>query len=319
MPDGAADGRAGSGGYGIGDFHCHSTASDGRVAPAELVRLAYGRGVRVLALTDHDTTDGLSEATAAAAACPGLRLVPGVELACDIPGAELHMLGLFIDPTDAPLQARLRGLREGRIERAQRMTAVLAREGVPVDWARVEAFAGEASVGRPHVARALVEAGHVATIEEAFDRFLAFGRPAFVERDRLEPEAGIALIRAAGGVAVFAHPPFSGDGYEAIAERLAAAGLFGLEVYYRHYPSELVASLRALADRLDLIPTGGSDFHAFDRAEERAPGDIPLAAAAVQRVLDAATAAGCRVPAPAPGAGEAAEHAAGDGDGDASA
>jgi predicted metal-dependent phosphoesterase TrpH len=283
-----------------GDLHCHSTASDGRLAPAEVVRLAAGRGVRTLALTDHDTTDGLGQAVATAARVPGFRLVPGVELACDLPGTELHMLGLFIDPAHAGLQARLRQMRDGRVERAQRMTAVLAREGVPVRWERVEAIAGEASVGRPHVARALLEAGHVATIEEAFDRFLGFGKPAYVERERLEPEEGMALIRGAGGVPVFAHPPFSKN-HVALAERLAGGGLWGLEVYYRHYPPEQVAALRALADRLGLVPTGGSDFHAFDRAEERLPGDIPFPEDAVAHVLDAAAAAGCRVPEAASG------------------
>jgi hypothetical protein len=294
--DATATSRAAS----SGDFHCHSTSSDGRLSPSELVRLAAGRGVRVLALTDHDTTDGLAEAAAAAAEVPGFRLIPGVELACDLPGTELHMLGLFIDPAHEPLQARLRHMRDGRIDRARRITAALAREGVPVEWERVEAIAGEASVGRPHVARALLEAGHVATIEEAFDRFLGFGQPAYVEREKLEPEEGMALVRAAGGVPVFAHPPYSKD-YEALAERLAAAGLWGLEVYYGRYAPEQVAALRTLAERLDLVPTGGSDFHAFDRADERLPGDIPLPEAAMLRVLEAAAAAGCRVPEPAKG------------------
>jgi hypothetical protein len=205
------------------------------------------------------------------------------------------MLGLFIDADDAPLQARMRRLRTARIERAHQITDALAREGAPVDWARVEAFAGEASVGRPHVARALVEAGHVPSIEEAFERYLARGRPAYVERERLEPAEAIALVRDAGGLPVFAHPPFS-DGHEALAEELATAGLWGLEVYYRAYLPEQMSALRALADRLGLVPTGGSDFHAFDREDERAPGEIPLPDDAFEALLAAARAAGARVP-----------------------
>ena len=277
-----------------GDFHCHSTASDGRLAPAEVVRIAAVRGVSVLALTDHDTTAGLAEASAAAAK-RGLRLIPGVELACDLPGNELHMLGLFIDPAEPVLQARMQRMREQRVERGHRTTEALAREGAPVDWARVEAIAGEAAIGRPHVARALVEAGHVASIEEAFERFLARGRPAYVERERLEPAEAIALIRGAGGLPVFAHPPFT-DGYEALAVELANAGLWGIEVYYRDYPPERVEALRVLAARLGLVATGGSDFHAFDRAGERAPGEIPMPDDAVDALLDAARGAGAHVP-----------------------
>ncbi|MEX2228133.1 MAG: PHP domain-containing protein [Dehalococcoidia bacterium] len=283
----------------IGIRRSTSRTQEGGVAPAEVVRLAAARGVQVLALTDHDTTAGLAEASAAATVT-GIRLVPGVELACDLPGNELHMLGLFIDPEAAPLQARLLAMREARVERGRRTTEALARAGAPVDWARVQAIAGEASIGRPHVARALMEAGHVASIEEAFARFLARGAPGYVERERLAPAEAIALVRDAGGLPVFAHPPFT-DGYEALAAELAPAGLWGLEVYYRDYPPERVSALRTLAERLGLVATGGSDFHAFDREGERAPGEILLPDAALEALLRAARAAGARVP-DAPGA-----------------
>ncbi|MDA1002504.1 MAG: PHP domain-containing protein [Chloroflexi bacterium] len=277
-----------------GDFHCHSTASDGRLTPAEVVRLAAARGVTVLALTDHDTTAGLAEASAAAVDT-GLQLIPGVELACDLPGNELHMLGLFIDPEAPALQARMRGMREERVERGRRTTEALAGLGAPVPWARVQAIAGEASVGRPHVARALLEAGHVASIEEAFDRFLARGQPAYVERERLEPAEAIALVRGAGGLPVFAHPPFTDD-YAALAAEFADIGLWGLEVYYGAYPADQVEALRHLAERLGLAATGGSDFHAPDRQNERMPGEIPFPTAAVDAMLAAARRAGAHVP-----------------------
>jgi predicted metal-dependent phosphoesterase TrpH len=278
-----------------GDFHCHSNRSDGVLTPTALVDLAASRGVRMLALTDHDTTEGVEEARRAASRHPGMRLVPGVELACDSPGTELHMLGLFVDPSHAGLQERMRQMREGRVERGRRIVSALDALGAPVDWGRVQEIAGEASIGRPHVARALIEAGHVETMEEAFDRYLARESPAYVPRERFSAEEGIALVREAGGLPVFAHPGFT-DRFEAMAAEMARAGLFGLEVYYKHYGPDTVASLRALADRVGLFPTGGSDFHAFDRQDERAPGEIPLPDAVVEALLDAAAGAGCRIP-----------------------
>lgn len=294
MPHGDAAPGARAAVMSRGDFHCHSTASDGRLSPAAVVRLAASRGVSVLALTDHDTTAGLAEASSAAATLD-VTLISGVELACDLPGNELHMLGLFIDPAAPELRARMREMREERITRGRRTTEALASAGAPVDWARVQAIAGEASVGRPHVARALVEAGHVASIEEAFDRFLARGRPAYVERARLEPAEAIALIRGASGLPVFAHPPFTDD-YAAWAEELTDIGLWGLEVYYGAYPADQVEVLRNLAERLGLAATGGSDFHAPDRRNERAPGEIPFPDAAIEAMLARARKAGANVP-----------------------
>jgi predicted metal-dependent phosphoesterase TrpH len=284
----------------IGDFHTHSTRSDGRLSPTELVDLAASRGVRVMALSDHDTVDGIEEARAAAARHPGFRLIPAVELSCDVPGTEVHMLGLCIDPNDAALRARLDQFRRGRIERAERMVEALARLGAPIEWKRVQEIAGEASVGRPHVAQALLERGHVQTFDEAFQRFLGRNGPAYFEREKLAPADAIMMIRAAGGVAIFAHPSFT-EGYEEIATTLASQGLFGMEVYYRAYAPELVETLRALAERLGLFPTGGSDFHGIERNDERQPGDIPLPDAVVEALIERLRAAGCAVPEPTPG------------------
>ena len=281
-----------------GDFHTHSTCSDGRLTPTQLVELAASRGVRVLALTDHDTIDGLEEARAAAARHPGFTLVPGVELSCDVPGTEVHMLGLFIDPTNEPLRSELDRFRRGRIERATGMVEVLRELGAPIEWSRVQEIAGEASVGRPHVAQALLEAGHVQRFEEAFDRFLGRNAPAYVERAKLAPPDAIAMIRAAGGLPLFAHPSFTTD-YEGIVTDLAGQGLFGMEAYYKAYEPPLVASLAALADRLGLFALGGSDYHAIPRQDERKPGDIPLPDAVVQAFLDRARTEGCAVPEPA--------------------
>ncbi|MCY4640483.1 MAG: PHP domain-containing protein [Chloroflexi bacterium] len=281
-----------------GDFHTHSTRSDGTLAPAELVRLAWRNGVRVLALTDHDTLEGIAEAREAAADLPGMRLVPGVELSCDLPGTELHILGLFVDPEHAAFTAELARFREGRVERGRAIVGALERLGAPIDWRRVQEIAGDASIGRPHIAQALLERGHVASIREAFDRFLAHGGPAYVGRDKLEPEQALEMIAEAGGVSVFAHPSFSRD-YPAIAGRLAAAGLFGMEVYYKDYAPEVVEELRALALSLDLFPLGGSDYHALAGEGGREPGDIPLPDDVVEQLLDEVRRRGCRVPEPA--------------------
>lgn len=283
----------------IGDFHTHSTRSDGRLSPTALVDLAASRGVRVMAMTDHDTIDGLDEAVAAAARHPGFLLIPGVELSCDVPGTEVHMLGLFIDRTDSRLLTELERFRRGRIERATKMVDALTTLGAPIEWARVQEIAGEASVGRPHVAQALLEAGHVQRFEEAFDRFLGRNGPAYFERERLLPAEAIGLIRAAGGLPVFAHPSFTKD-YSNVATELAAAGLFGMEVYYKAYTPEVVDELRLLADGLGLFTMGGSDFHGIERDDERQPGDIPLPDAVVEALLEAARTAGCEVPEPSP-------------------
>jgi predicted metal-dependent phosphoesterase TrpH len=283
----------------IGDFHTHSTRSDGRRSPAGLVDLAASRGVRFMALSDHDTVDGIEEARAAAARHAGFLLLPSVELSCDVPGTEVHMLGLCINPDDAHLRQRLEQFRRGRIERAERMVEALTRLGAPIEWSRVQEIAGEASVGRPHVAQALLERGHVQTFDEAFQRFLGRNGPAYFEREKLAPAEAIVMIREAGGVAVFAHPSFT-DGYEEMAAALAAQGLFGMEVYYRAYPPDLVETLRALAERLGLFTLGGSDFHGIERNDERQPGDIPLPDSVVESFIEALRAEGCAVPEPTP-------------------
>jgi predicted metal-dependent phosphoesterase TrpH len=284
----------------IGDFHTHSTRSDGRLTPTALVDLAASRGVRVLALTDHDTLDGLDEAIEAAGRHPGMLLVPGVELSCDVPGTEVHMLGLFVDRQDSRLLGELDRFRRGRIERAAKMVDALSGLGVPIEWSRVQEIAGEASVGRPHVAQALLERGHVQTFDEAFERFLGRNGPAYFERERLAPREAIGLIRAAGGLPLFAHPSFTTN-YEQVATDLAADGLFGMEAYYKAYTPEQVESLRELAEQLGLFALGGSDFHGiYDRKDEREPGDIPLPYDVVSQFIDLARMHGCDVPNPTP-------------------
>ena len=259
----------------LGDFHLHSTASDGVRSPTWVVETAAANGVRVLALTDHDTTEGLAEARAAAEAA-GVHLISGIELSTDLDGVEAHLLGFGFDIAHAPLQAYLRDQREGRVGRMKRSVRILAELGFAVAPERVLAIAGEASVGRPHVARALVEAGHASSVAEAFDKWLGDGRPAHITRVRLAPEEAIALLHEAGGAVFAAHPIYLGEEYAAALRILAAAGLDGVETYYKHYDAETVAAHRALADELGLATSGGSDYHGLGNPNDREIGDIPF-------------------------------------------
>jgi len=259
------------------DFHNHSTASDGRLTPTQLVDLAARNGVRIFALTDHDSTEGIAEAKRAAERHAGFFLIPGVELSTDIEDDEVHVLGYFTFEalTNEALQAALARFREGRFERGRLMTERLAQLGLPVSWQRVLEIAGEASVGRPHVARAMVEAGHVASIQEAFDRYIGRDGPAYVERERLAPAEAVATLRRFGAPPVLAHPSYIKD-LEGVLPQLKAAGLVAMEVYYRDYGADLVERLLATAAKYELLPLGGSDYHGLGNPGEREPGDILL-------------------------------------------
>ncbi len=289
VPDQRA-GAAAAGGANPVDLHTHSVHSDGGQTPAELVAEAVARGVRVLGLTDHDTVGGLAEAREAAAGV-GIEIVPGVELSTGGQDGEpeLHLLGYFFDPTDPALLAGLAAYAEGRLARLERIAERLAALGAPISAARVRELAGPGTVGRPHIARALVEAGHVADPRQAFDRFLASGRPGYAPRPKVEPEEGIALIRGAGGVAVLAHP-LGGSEAELAATlgRLVAAGLGGLEVHYGEYDAAARRALAAVAERWGLIATGGSDYHGPGYRVGRELGGPPVPAAAVERLRAAA-------------------------------
>ncbi|MEU6147078.1 PHP domain-containing protein [Streptomyces sp. NPDC047081] len=245
------------------DLHTHSTASDGTDTPAELVRNAAAAGLDVVALTDHDTTRGYAEAIAAVP--EGLTLVTGAELSCRIDGISMHMLAYLFDPEEPALLAERELVRDDRVPRAKGMVAKLNGLGVPVTWEQVERIAGGGSVGRPHVATALVELGVVASVGDAFTpEWLADGARAFVDKHETDPFEAIRLVKAAGGVTVFAHPGASKRGRtvpeSAIAE-MAAAGLDGIEVDHMDHDPDTRARLRGLAKELGLLVTGSSDYH----------------------------------------------------------
>jgi predicted metal-dependent phosphoesterase TrpH len=242
------------------DLHAHSTASDGELTPAALVHYARERGLSALALTDHDTVDGIDAAIQAARGT-ALEIVPGVELSCDVPQTEVHVLGYFIRWHDSNFEGMLLKFREGRYGRAEKMVKKLTALGAPITFERVKQIAGDASIGRPHVAQALVEAGHVATVSEAFERYIGRTGPAYVERFRLTPEDAVALILRAGGVPVLAHP----RDVTHFIEPLVKVGLIGLEAQYGMYDDATRTELIHWAQRYDLIVTGGSDFHGLNR------------------------------------------------------
>jgi hypothetical protein len=242
------------------DLHTHSTASDGEHTPAELVRLALERGLTTLALTDHDSCAGLDAAIDAARGTV-LEVIPGVELSCDVSRNEVHVLGYFIDWRDVHFESMLEKFRDGRYGRAEKMVRKLGALGAPIAFERVREIAGDASIGRPHVAQALVEAGHVTTVTEAFDKYIGRTGPAYVERFKLTPEDAVALILRAGGVPVLAHPREVTEW----VSRLVKTGLLGLEVYYDLYDDLTRQQLLRLARQYGLIATGGSDFHGLNK------------------------------------------------------
>lgn len=270
------------------DLHTHSTASDGTLTPAALVQLASRRGIRVLGLTDHDSTEGIDEALAAGAAL-GMTIVPGVELSTDVPTGELHMLGYFIDHHDARLLQTLRSFREVRQSRAERIVEQLRAIGLPIELDEVRRLAGAGAIGRAHVARVLIHRGYATSMDDAFARYLGRGRPGYVPRLRLTPVDAVALVRSAGGAAVLAHPLSVAD-LEQTLDELVAAGLAGLEVLYASYSDGERAALRWLADRHALIPTGGSDFHGPGEREGADLGSVAVPEETVERLRRAAAA-----------------------------
>ncbi|NEC53555.1 PHP domain-containing protein [Actinospica acidiphila] len=245
------------------DLHTHSTASDGTDTPAELVRKAAAAGLDVVALTDHDTTRGHAEALAALP--QGLTLVTGAELSCRLDGVSMHLLAYLFDPEEPALLAERELVRDDRVPRAKGMIARLNELGVPVTWEQVARIAGNGSVGRPHVASALVELGVVDSVSDAFTpEWLADGGRAYVPKHETDPFEAVRLVKNAGGVAVFAHPAAVKRGRtvpdSAIAE-LARAGLDGIEVDHMDHDPGTRARLRSLAGELELLVTGSSDYH----------------------------------------------------------
>src|SRR5258706_2948524 len=241
------------------DLHMHSTASDGVYTPTEVVQIALTNQMDFIALTDHDNVNGLAEARQAAA--EKLEVLPGVELSTEEDQKDRHLLGYLFDPDNEPFLTMLVELRNARVSRADRIVQKLAALGVNVSLERVYALAGTGSVGRPHIARAMLEQGYVSSLQEAFDKYLEDGGPAFVPHYRLAPADAIQLLHQAGGIAVLAHPGRLDANYHQILDSLVPVGLDGIEVYYPDHTPEIVRDLRQLAAQHNLVMTVGSDFH----------------------------------------------------------
>jgi predicted metal-dependent phosphoesterase TrpH len=254
------------------DLHVHTNASDGKYPPAELVALAARSGLSLLAITDHDTISGIAPALEAARAFPDLKIIPGVEISSHAPGSEVHVLGYFIDSGNPELLKQLATLGESRQDRAKAIVEKLRGLGLDISLERVQEIAGDGSIGRPHIAQALMEKGYVSSFQDVFTRYIGQGGPAYVERIKLTPDEAVKLILRCGGLPVLAHPSTINDA-EAVVSRLAAAGLVGLEAYYKDYSNEQRQDMVDLAARYKLIATGGSDFHGIDEATEVMLGD----------------------------------------------
>jgi len=268
------------------DLHSHTTASDGTLTPRELVRAAARRGVRVLAVTDHDSTDGLRDAIDEAARHPPLTIVPGLEINCDVPGAEVHILGYYVDAEAAWFQDFLREQRVERAARVHRIAARLAELGMPIDPAEVFAIVKEGSAGRPHVAQVMVQHGYVASVREAFDRYLHANGPANVPRGRLTPAEAVRVVRRAGGVPVFAHPGLADR--DALITELIDAGLLGIEAIYAEHSAAQTAHYKDLCRAHGLVATGGSDYHGERSGRTNPLGHPPVPMSVWEELKDAA-------------------------------
>lgn len=271
------------------DLHLHTTASDGRLSPTELVQLAARQNVQYMAVTDHDSTDGLQEAFAAAESFDGMEIIPGVELGTDIPGTEVHMLAYFFQYNKQDLQETLQLLRTGRLDRAKGMVDKLTELGFPMEWERVQQIAGEGAVGRPHVAQAMLERGYISETKEAFDKYIGRSCPAYVEREKMTPAESIKLIKSWGGVAVLAHPIYIPN-IESILGELVEAGLAGMEVYYAKNTPEQTEMSARWAEEYGLLPCGGSDYHGRDTQDEPLPGSMGPSVEVVEQLRLLATA-----------------------------
>ena len=270
------------------DLHLHTTASDGRLEPREIVSLAIQVGLDVIAITDHDTIDGVVAALDAASASNSLRVIPGVEINTDVACGEVHILGYFIDFTDKKFTAILQKLQDSRLGRAQKMVAKLSDLGMKIDWQRVTELAQGGTVCRPHVAQALLEKGYVRSEKEAFDKYIGHNGPAYVERYKLLPEEAVKLVIDAHGLPVLAHPADIDD-LDELVPKLKAAGLIGLEIYYGNYGLETIDRLTRISRQYDLVTTGGTDYHAFGDGVEVGIGSRLTPASSVEQLFGMAS------------------------------
>jgi len=266
------------------DLHLHTTASDGRLSPQELVRLALEVGLDVIAITDHDTVDGVDPALDAARMYDRITVIPGVEINTDVPKGEVHILGYFVDYHDDEFRTELLRLRNARRDRARKMVGKLHELGMKVEWNRVQELATGGALCRPHLARALVEKGYVKSEQEAFNKYIGHNGPAYVERRKLVPMEAVRLITNAKGLPVLAHPEDIPD-LDSLLNELCNIGLRGIEIYYKDYGIDTINKLIQYASKYNLIATGGTDYHAFGDGLEVMIGNALAPSDSVMRLF----------------------------------
>lgn len=259
------------------DLHIHSTASDGKYSPADIVHKAVERGMTIIALADHDTVAGIKPVLSAAAAFPQLKVIPAVEISTDTPEGEVHILGYFLDYDDHNLKTILAKMQQSRQNRAQGMVAKLGKLGIHIEWQRVQEIACDGAIGRPHIAQAMLEKGYITSIKEAFTKYISRDRPAYVEWEKITPQEAVVLLLRTKGLPVLAHP-LTINNPETMVSKLKETGLVGMEVYYNSYTTDEISKLAGVAAKYNLITTGGSDYHGLDDSVETMIGtpDVPL-------------------------------------------
>lgn len=266
------------------DLHVHTTASDGRLTPEGIVRLAVKTGLNVIAITDHDSVDGIAPALEAAKAFSSITIIPGVEINTDVPHGEVHILGYFINYADSKLCSKLYSLRISREGRAIAMINKLQALGMDIEWQRVLELASGGSIGRPHIAQALLEKRYISSLQEAFNKYIGRECPAYVEREKVTPIEAVKLVAEANGLPVLAHPA-NIDGLERLLPQLINAGLVGIEVWYNNYFPETIDRMRMIALGNRLIATGGSDYHGFGDDTETPLGGVVVPPQAIERLF----------------------------------
>ena len=269
------------------DLHVHTTASDGRLTPEEIVQRAAEQGLAYVAVTDHDTIAGIERALRAGAAFPGLKVIPGLEINTDTQTGEVHILGYCIDYKNRNLEDSLDRLRHSREIRARKIVDNLSGMGIDVSWERVMELAGGGSVGRPHIAQAMFEGGHIPSLQEAFIKYIGRHGPAYAERERLSPEEAVKLVVMAGGLPVLAHPE-DVDELDSFLSSLKQVGLVGMETYYNGYHRDTIKKLVKTAERYGLLATGGSDFHGLGSSHETPLGGVEVPIECAERLLSLA-------------------------------
>lgn len=269
---------------GLADLHTHSNASDGALSPAELVRSAKDFGLAAVAITDHDTMEGVEEALAAGESL-GIEVLPGIEISTIGPGGvEVHVLGYYLDRKYPPLDEMLRVLRESRFDRGRKMVEALNAVGVNVTLERLMEIAQGGAIGRPHVAKAIIEIGAASSMDSAFGKYLVEGAPAFISRYKVEPEHAVSMIRQAGGIACCAH--VAKLNRDDLLLSLVAEGMQGIEVYHPDHPSAGVRYYKKFAAKHGLVATGGSDAHCFTGGKTTTVGCVTVGYEVVQELKD---------------------------------